>query len=187
VLVNCAGLFADDVARLMGDESFAIYPRKGEFLVFDQQIEQILLPVPSERTKGVLVFPTIDGKTVAGPTALDLQDKRDRSVRPEAREEILAKAAPMYPPLGDTEPIAAYAGLRPAGRGVNYVIGRSQVCDELINVAAVRSTGLTASVAIGERVADLVGETGIELGPTRDLIGGSPPQLDQPWWQRPAA
>ena len=73
VAVNCAGLHADEVARLAGDESFSIYPRKGEFLVFDppagERLERILLPVPTKRTKGVLVFPTIDGKIIAGPTA----------------------------------------------------------------------------------------------------------------------
>ena len=71
VAVNCAGLHADEVARLAGDESFAIYPRKGEFFVFDppggEPLERILLPVPTKRTKGVLVFPTVDGKVVAGP------------------------------------------------------------------------------------------------------------------------
>ena len=88
--VNCAGLRADEVARLAGDDSFEIYPRKGEFLVFDppggEPLERILLPVPTERTKGVLVFPTLDGKVVAGPTAVDQEDKDDWSVRPEARE-----------------------------------------------------------------------------------------------------
>jgi glycerol-3-phosphate dehydrogenase len=187
ILVNCAGLFADAVARLLGDESFAIYPRKGEFLVFDQPIERILLPVPSETTKGVLVFPTIDGKTVAGPTAVDLEDKRDWSVRPQARDEILAKAARIYPALEEAEPVAAYAGLRPAGQGVNYVIGSSRACAELVNVAAIRSTGLTASVAIAERVAAMVGELGVALAPSRDLIGGPLPQLERPWWQKQAA
>src|SRR5205807_2081973 len=89
VLVNCAGLCADTVARLAGDDSFAIYPRKGEFLVFEPPaegaLEHILLPIPSERTKGVLVFPTVDGRVVAGPTAVDQTDKDDWTVRPEAR------------------------------------------------------------------------------------------------------
>ena len=75
VVVNCAGLHADAVARLAGDDSFEIYPRKGEFLVFDpppgELLERILLPVPTKRTKGVLVFPTVDGKVIAGPTAVD--------------------------------------------------------------------------------------------------------------------
>jgi glycine/D-amino acid oxidase-like deaminating enzyme len=65
--INCAGLFADEVARLAGDASFEIYPRKGEFFVFEGSLERILLPVPDERTKGVLVFPTVDGHVIAGP------------------------------------------------------------------------------------------------------------------------
>src|SRR3954452_2371148 len=92
VVVNCAGLHADAVARLAGDASFEIYPRKGEFLVFDppagETLEQILLPPPTRRTKGVLVFPTVDGKVIAGPTAVDIEEKRDWSVRSEARNEI---------------------------------------------------------------------------------------------------
>jgi glycerol-3-phosphate dehydrogenase len=153
--VNCAGLHADEVARIAGDDSFEIYPRKGEFFVFEGSLDRILLPVPDERTKGVLVFPTVDGHVVAGPTAIDLTDKRDRSVRPEALAEIRAKVDAMLPGLG--EPVHAYAGLRPAGRGVNYVIGRSRACPELVNVAAIRSTGLTASLGIAEHVVALLG------------------------------
>jgi glycerol-3-phosphate dehydrogenase len=190
VVVNCAGLEADLVARLAGDDSFSIYPRKGEFLVFDspgeRPLERILLPVPTQRTKGVLVFPTLDGKVVAGPTAVDLADKRDWSVRPDAREEIMPRAIAMYPPLADAEPIAAYAGLRPAGRDANYVIGPSQTCERLINVAAIRSTGLTASLGIGQHVASIAAELGVALGAERELIGGGLASADGPWWRRTA-
>jgi glycerol-3-phosphate dehydrogenase len=185
VAVNCAGLHADDVARMVGDTSFGIYPRKGEFFVFEAFLDHILLPVPTKRTKGVLVFPTIDGNVVAGPTAHDQEDKDDWAVRPEAREEVLAKAAAMYPPLLGAEPIASYAGLRPAGRdGANYVIGPSPACPQLINVAAIRSTGLSASLGIGEYVAGLVGRAGVPLGPERALPPGEVPAPDGPWWRR---
>ncbi|MFL5839614.1 MAG: NAD(P)/FAD-dependent oxidoreductase [Thermoleophilaceae bacterium] len=189
VAVNCAGLHADDIARLAGDDSFGIYPRKGEFFVFEprEPLDRILLPVPTERTKGVLVFPTIDGKVVAGPTAVDSHDKNDWTVRPEARDEVMARARVMWPPLDDAEPIAAYAGLRPAGRdGVNYLIGPSTSSPGLINVAAIRSTGVTASLGIGEHVAGLVAEHGIELGPDHPLAPGQPPHTDHPWWRRAA-
>jgi glycerol-3-phosphate dehydrogenase len=153
--VNCAGLYADAVARLFGDDSFEIYPRKGEFVVFDGvALEQILLPVPTARTKGVLVFPKVDGRVVAGPTAVDQDDKEDWSVRPEAIDEVRAKAAALLPALAGAEPVATYAGLRPAGRGRNYVIERSR--PELIHVAAIRSTGLSASLGIAEHVAAMV-------------------------------
>jgi glycerol-3-phosphate dehydrogenase len=191
VAVNCAGLEADSVARLVRDDSFEIYPRKGEFLVFDpphdQPLERILLPVPSKRTKGVLVFPTLDGKVIAGPTAVDQDDKHDWSVRSDAWEEIIPKAASMYPPLADAEPIATYAGLRPAGRGTNYVIGPSRACPRLVNVAAIRSTGLTASLGIAQRVTGIAGSLGVSLGPECGLQPGPPPTLDRPWWRRTQA
>ncbi len=190
VAVNCAGLGAGDVARLAGDDSFDVYPRKGEFLVFDppggRPLERILLPLPSKGTKGVLVFPTVDGKVVAGPTAVDQEDREDWSVRAQAREEILPKAIAMYPPLEGADPIAAYAGLRPAGRGVNYVIGRSPACERLVNVAAIRSTGMTASLAIGERVCAIVADAGVRVGPERPLEPAAAPALAGPWWRRTA-
>ena len=190
VAVNCAGLEADAIARLAGDDSFSIYPRKGEFLVFDApsggQLDKILLPVPTRRTRGVLVFPTVDRKVVAGPTAVDLEDKRDWSVRPAARDEIVAKAAALYPPLVDAEPVFAYAGLRPAGRGANYVIGPARTCPRLVHVAAIRSTGLTASLGIAEHVSAIVASIGVPLGPEAALKGGPVPHLDRPWWRRTA-
>ena len=187
VVVNCAGLRADEVARLLGDDGFEVYPRKGDFLVFDvTPPDQILLPVPDRGTKGVLVFPTVDGKTVAGPTAVDQRNKDDWSARPEARAELIPKASAMYPPLADADPVFAYAGLRPAGRGVNYVVGISPACGRLVNAAAIRSTGLTASLGIGERVAELAGEAGLELGPEEPLRRGEPIRYDGPWWRRTA-
>ena len=188
--VNCAGLHADAVARLVGDDSFAIYPRKGEFLVFEsptgRPLAEILLPVPTKRSKGVLVFPTIDDKVVAGPTAHDQEDKDDWAVRDEGRAEVLAKAVTMLPELEGREPIAAYAGLRPAGRDVNYVIGPSPACPQLVNVAAIRSTGLTASLGIAEYVVGLLAEQGLELGPDRPLPPGAAPAPAGPWWRRTA-
>ena len=177
--VNCAGLYADDVARLYGDDSFEIYPRKGEFFAFDGiALDRILLPTPTRRTKGVLVFPTLDGKVVAGPTAVDQTDKEDWSVRPEALGEVRAKAAELLPEIADAEPIASWAGLRPAGRGVNYLIRRAM--PELVNVAAIRSTGLTASLGIAEHVAEMIAP-GAAPGPLPHV---SVPPSKEPWWRR---
>jgi glycerol-3-phosphate dehydrogenase len=191
VAANCAGLHADTVARFVGDDSFAIYPRKGEFFVFElpdgATLDRILLPVPTARTKGVLVFPTLDGKVVAGPTAVDQEDKNDWSVRPGAAQEVLGKAVAQFPALDGLEPIASYAGLRPAGRETNYVVGPSAACARLVNVAAIRSTGLTASLGIGAHVADLLPDLGVELGPEQaPAPAPAPPPADVSWWQRTA-
>lgn len=193
--VNCAGLYADEVAALAGETSFGVYPRKGEFVVFapPQPLRRIMLPVPSALGKGVLVFGTIDGVAIAGPTAREREDKEDWSVEPDAATLIGERAARMYPPLAGAELLGSYAGLRPAGRdGANYVIERSRTLAGLIHVAAIRSTGLSASLAIGEHVAAMLAEReGIELGAERSLpapSGGFADGVasDGPWWQRAA-
>jgi glycerol-3-phosphate dehydrogenase len=205
VVVNAAGLGADEVAAAAGQDDFEIYPRKGEFLVFDpprgERLERILLPVPEEGTKGVIVFPTVDGMVISGPTAVDGTDKSDWSVRPSARAEILRKAAPMWEPLADAEPIATYAGLRTAGRGraaaspggapgpikpPNYLIGPSPACEDLLNVAAIRSTGMTASLGIAERVIEEVAALGVEVGREAPLEPAPAKEPGEPWWRRAA-
>jgi glycerol-3-phosphate dehydrogenase len=191
-VVNCAGLFADEVARMADEEPVSVYPRKGEFLVFalppGEELERIVLPVPSALGKGVLVFPTIDRRhAIAGPTAREREDKRDWSVEGDARELILAKAVRMHPPLERAELVGSYAGLRPAGRdGANYVIERSRTLPGLIHVAAIRSTGLSASLGIGEHVVNMLAEEGaIAPGPVRALPAPAETAAAEPrWWER---
>jgi glycerol-3-phosphate dehydrogenase len=189
--VNCAGLYADEVARLAGEAPVIVYPRKGEFLVFrapdDEPLEHILLPIPSAHGKGVLVFPTIERLLVAGPTARERHDKGDWSVEPDAAQLILPAAVRLYPALERATQIGAYAGLRPAGRDANYVIEASRTLPGLIHVAAIRSTGLSASLAIGEYVvAMLAGQAAIELGPTRRVRPPERPSRSASWWERAA-
>ncbi|MGP0102438.1 MAG: NAD(P)/FAD-dependent oxidoreductase [Solirubrobacteraceae bacterium] len=190
--VNCAGLHADELARAAGDDLLEVYPRKGEFLVFeapqDPPLERILLPVPSALGKGVLVFPTLDRRAViAGPTAREREDKRDRSVEADAAELIAAKARRMYPALEGLEPIGSYAGLRPAGRDANYMIEHSRAMPALVHVAAIRSTGLSASLAIGEHVVAMLADGGaIAPGPARALPTPAQPAPADRWWERAA-
>jgi len=195
-VVNCAGLYADRIGRLAGDASFAIYPRKGEFLVFRMPsqavLDRILLPVPSPLGKGVLVFPTLAGELVAGPTARDRQDKEDWSVEPDAARTILERVGRTYPPLETAEQLGIYAGLRPAGAGFNYLIDFSRRMHRLLHVAAIRSTGLSASLGIGEHVVGLLEAEGmIRTLPPRPLPAPrrlAPAGSEQrPWWARSAA
>ena len=193
-LVNCAGLGADDIARLGGDARFTIYPRKGEFLVFDAPrsggLDTIRLPVPSPTTKGILLFPTVHGQIVCGPTAHDQEDEHDWSVRTQGEAELRDKLAEVRPDLAGVPPAGRFAGLRPAGVGVNYIIEHAPGCAGLIHAAAIRSTGLTAAIGIAERLCELVAELGVVLGDPAPVAPGPPPPgigLAGPWWARTAA
>ncbi len=187
VAINCAGLFGGGIS---GDR-FGVYPRKGEFLVFEQPAEpvrRIQLPVPEPGTKGVLVFPTLDGHVGAGPTAVDQEDPGDWTVSDEGEELVRSRLASRSSPLAGADAVFRYAGLRPAGRDCNYVIGESPEVPGLVDVGAIRSTGLSASAGIGEYVCDLVAAMGIALGdPSPVKAGPVPgPVPRSPWWRRTA-
>ncbi len=187
VAINCAGLFGGE---LSGDR-FAVYPRKGEFLVFDQPAEpvrRIELPVPEPGTKGVLVFPTLDGHVGAGPTAVDQEDPDDWSVSDEGDALVRSRLATRSSALADAEPVFRYAGLRPAGLDCNYVIGESPTVPGMVDVGAIRSTGLSASAGIGEYVCGLVSGMGLGLGEPEPVRAGPVPGPvpETPWWRRTA-
>jgi glycerol-3-phosphate dehydrogenase len=158
------------------------------FAQSDPPLERILLPVPSALGKGVLVFPTLDGRIVAGPTARERTDKGDWSVEDDAAELIRGRAEEMHPPLREREPVAAYAGLRPAGVGANYAIELSTALTGLLHVGAIRSTGLSASLAIGELAVEMLAGAGaIAPGELRALPTPAPHRSERPWWMRAAA
>jgi glycerol-3-phosphate dehydrogenase len=155
-VINCAGLYGDLVdQRVLGESAFQIRPRKGQFVVFDKPasalFNSIILPVPSERTKGVVLTRTIFGNVIVGPTAED-QDDRDRAaVEKDALRGLLARAEEMVPALADVDVTAIYAGLRPATDDKAYRIFANGDRN-WITVGGIRSTGLTAALGIARHV-----------------------------------
>eukprot|EP00058_Branchiostoma_floridae_P010969 XP_002596457.1 hypothetical protein BRAFLDRAFT_103227 [Branchiostoma floridae] len=101
-----------------------IHPRKGQFAVFDQSaaslLQSIILPVPSERTKGVLVFPSVYGNIVVGPTAEDQTARENPQVHQKVIDELIAFAHFVLPELAEYPVVATYAGLRPATQMKDY-------------------------------------------------------------------
>ncbi len=168
-VVNAAGLYSDAVHRMAGLEGFTITPRRGELLVFDKLsrslVSHILLPVPSGTTKGVLIAPTVFGNVMLGPTADDIPDKEDRASTLAGISRLRALGAQLMPELLEQEVTATYVGLRAASEHADY---RLEVHDELAYVCAggIRSTGLTAAMAIAEWVRDGLAHAGLRLTET---------------------
>jgi glycerol-3-phosphate dehydrogenase len=155
---DSAGLQADEVARLAGDEGFRIRPRKGQFLVVSETagVDRIVLPVPGPMGKGTLVTPIISGGLLLGPTAEDLDDKADRSVDRTARDKIIESCAAMVPGVAGLHPIHQFAGLRTVSSTGGAVIRPSAAGDRLWLLAGIRSTGVSISPALAEAVAEQV-------------------------------
>jgi glycerol-3-phosphate dehydrogenase len=179
-VINGAGNYGDLVEALARPSPFRIRPRKGQFVVFDKtaarHVPTIILPVPTERTKGVVICPTIYGNVLVGPTAEDQDHRSDASVDRAALQSLIGQASRMVPVLADEPVTATYAGLRPASERSDYII-EAQVPDGWITVAGIRSTGLTAALGIAEHVRDLVAEHFEALAPVADPPWHAPPNL----------
>lgn len=158
LVVNAAGLWSDEVARLVGDDSFTLAPRKGQFIVVEEDhgVSQIVLPIPSRISKGILVTPIVFGGVMLGPTAEDVQDKSDLATTFEGMHQIRQGVAKLVPAMADAASVRQFAGLRAVSSTGAYIIRHSTAGERLLHVAGIRSTGLSASPAIGRYVGDLV-------------------------------
>ena len=155
-VINCAGLYGDVLdSKLFGSADFTIRPVKGQFLVFDKAaaklIHSIILPVPTERTKGIMLAPTIFGNVLIGPTAED-QEHRDRAaVDSKTLTMLRTRALEVVSALKDVPITAVYAGLRPATESKEYRI-KFDAERQWITVGGIRSTGLTSALGIARHV-----------------------------------
>ncbi|MFJ3670100.1 FAD-dependent oxidoreductase [Streptomyces sp. NPDC090106] len=180
--VNAAGLHADTLDRHLGHDDFTVTPRRGQLVVFDKfargLVRHILLPVPTALGKGVLVAPTVYGNVLLGPTAEDLDDKRATRSTTEGLADLREKGRRILPRLLDEEVTAVYAGLRAATEHDDYRIA-AHPDQRYVTVGGIRSTGLTASLAIADHVVEQLASSGMELGPERELDPVRMPNLGE--------
>lgn len=154
LVVNAAGLFGDRIEAAAGRTAgFTIRPRKGQFVVYDKParalVGAIILGVPTEKTKGVLLAPTVFGNLLLGPTAEDQDDRIHARCEESVLRRIIGQGEAMLPGLAGQTVTAGFAGLRPATEHRDYVLA-VDAAEGWITVGGIRSTGLSASLGIGE-------------------------------------
>ena len=172
-IVNAAGLFSDDLARMFGDDYFSIRPRKGEEYIFDLSVKDLvkstIFPVPGQVSKGILVIPTAAGNLMMGPTGDDVEDKEDLGTSLDGFQRVLAGARSLVPSLDPRKIIAQFAGVRAASDRGDFIVELSPNVPGLLHLAGIESPGLTAAPAIAADVPRLLAEAGLELEAKEDF------------------
>lgn len=162
VVVNAAGLYADHIARMVGDDRFTITPRKGEYILFEKSmgktVGHVVFQTPAGGSKGVLVSPTVDGNLYIGPNANVVEHKDDTSTTWKGLEEIKTCAAKSVAKLDMRLAITNFAGLRATPSTGDFII--DSPVPGFINAAGIESPGLSAAPAIAEEVVGLVRASG---------------------------
>lgn len=166
-VINCAGVFADQIAKMIGDTSFKIIPRKGEYYLLDKtegkMVNHVLFKCPSSMGKGILITPTVHGNVLMGPTAIDLDfdSKLDVDTTSEGLDTVKREISKVIPQMTTRNAITSFAGLRAhieTDAHSDFVIGPSAANEKFINVAGIESPGLTAAPAIARYVGQIFRE-----------------------------
>lgn len=166
-VVNAAGVKSEIIARMLGDDSFGIIPRKGEYIILDKNesgiVNSVIFQVPSNMGKGILVAPTIDGNVLLGPTSHNVTDMEDKTTTKEGLAEAVRGAKRSVPSVNERALITMFAGMRAVPTTGDFIIGQSSANKRLFNAAGIESPGLTSSPAIAEYLVNIMAECGVEL------------------------
>ncbi len=161
VVVNAAGVHADELHNMVSDDAMTIIPRRGDYFLLDRttggHVSHTIFQLPGKFGKGVLVAPTVHGNTIVGPTAIDIDDKEATATTQAGLDDVRAKCGMAVKDLPLRQTITSFAGLRAHEARHEFFIG--EVRDGFVDCAAIESPGLSSGPAIGVMVADIV--TGI--------------------------
>ena len=166
-IVNAAGIYSDKIAKMVGDDSFTVHPRRGEYILLDREcggiVKHTIFRTPSKMGKGILVSPTVDGNLLLGPTSVDIEDKDDKATTPEGLAKVIKECGENIEggvPVGGKS-ITSFCGLRSVGSTGDFIINSN--VENVINVAGIESPGLSSAPAIAEYVRDILAKNGLEL------------------------
>ncbi len=154
-VVNAAGLYSDRVATLAGITAAPLTPRRGEYVLLDKAVGEllrsVLFPTPNPASKGILVLPTVDGGILLGPTAENLPpEQRDNTdTTADGLRATIESARKLVPSLDLGRTVKTFAGLRPESPSEDFEVGPTEV-EGFYQAAAMRSPGLTAAPAVAK-------------------------------------
>lgn len=163
LVINSAGVYSDKIAKMVGDDSFNITPRRGEYMLLDKEcgshVSHTVFRCPTKMGKGILVTPTVDGNLLLGPTAENIEDKENTATTSGGLDSVRALASEQVDGVAFGKVITSFTGIRSVSDVGDFIIGSP--VPAFINVAGIESPGLTSAPAIGEHVKDIAFSLGL--------------------------
>lgn len=167
-LINCAGLNADRIAKMMGNEDYTIYPCRGEYFILDQKIGQYLempaYPIPNikEGGLGIHITPSIDGNVLVGPSTEYIDKTDNYSATQKIMDLLIRDGGKIFPYLKQEYFIRNFTGIRPKlvgeheGGYADFVIDKRDSHSNAIHLVGIESPGLTSAIPLAKRVVELI-------------------------------
>lgn len=161
IVINAAGVFADQIHNMVAGEEYKIKARRGQYFVMDKSqgdlVGKVIFQCPTKLGKGVLVTPTVHGNLLVGPDAEDMSDKEDISTTKEKLDFVRKNAVKSVDKIEFRDSIRNFAGLRAQSDRGDFIIEEAKV-EGFFDVAGMKSPGLSAAPAIAVDVAQMAVE-----------------------------
>ena len=159
-VINAAGVYADKFHNMVSEKKIHITARRGDYCLLDktagEHVSHTVFQLPGKYGKGVLVTPTVHGKLLVGPTAIDVEDKENTATTRTGLDELAEKAGRAVANIPMRQVITSFAGLRAHEDGHEFIIGEVEDAKNFVDVAGIESPGLSSAPAIGVMVKDIV-------------------------------
>ncbi|MGI6401360.1 MAG: NAD(P)/FAD-dependent oxidoreductase [Thermoguttaceae bacterium] len=172
-IVNAAGIYSDFVQQLIGKKRFNVTPRKGEYYILDKRqgklVDRTIFMCPSKLGKGVLIAPTVHHNLLVGPNAEDDEDKEDVSTTKEGLDFVRKTSKYLCDKVDFRDTIRNFAGLRSIPSGKDFIIEIDPDVAGMVNLAGIKSPGLTAAPAIAVYAVELLANCGLDLKENPDF------------------
>ena len=173
-VLNAAGVDADRVHEMLEPNDWQTLPSRGEYYLLDKsehdRVSRVIFQCPGPEGKGVLVAPTIHGNLICGPNAQGVEDRLDLGNTAAGMAEVRAKAARSVPGVERRQNIRNFAGLRANTTRSDFIIEESKAHPGFIDLAGIKSPGLSSAPAIAKMAAEMLAADGLVLEPDPDFV-----------------
>ncbi|SHE99439.1 NAD(P)/FAD-dependent oxidoreductase [Clostridium fallax] len=174
-VINAAGVYADKIHNMICDEAFTIHPRKGEYFILDKNqgdlVTRTIFQCPTKMGKGVLVTPTVHGNLLVGPDSTDGENKEDLSTESSQLDFIKETSLKTTDKVNFRESIRNFAGLRAISDRKDFIVEEAKDVKGFIDVAGIKSPGLTSAPAIAVDVVEMIKGSGLNLEENKNFDG----------------
>ena len=173
-ILNAAGVSADIIHNLVAKPSFTIVPDRGEYYLLDKsegnQVSHVVFQCPTKAGKGTLVAPTVHGNLIVGPNNEPPESPNDLSTTRAGLEQVARNARKSLPNLNLRQSIRNFAGIRAAADRDDFIIESAADVPDFIDLAGIKSPGLTCAPAIGKMAVYLLEQSGLSLAEKEQFV-----------------